>query len=115
MMPKPTEVIKRGEIYMVDWGKEAGVHPGLIIQNDMGNKYSANTIAAYITSTPARNYPVVVSFADHESGLEHGGTIDLAKIYTIPKRNLGTKKGHLSSLKMVDVDKAIMASLGIGG
>lgn len=111
-MPKSLE-IKRGDICMLDWGKDAGIHPALVIQNDVGNKYSDNTIVAYITSTPARDYPVIVGFADHESGLSHGGSIDMARIMTVPKNRLQEKKGRLSSLKMRYVDRAIMASLGI--
>ncbi len=110
-MPKPLEV-KRGEIYDVDWGKDAGLHPALIIQNDTGNKYSDSTIVAYITHT-IKDYPVLVNFKDHESSLEHGGSVDLGRIMTIPKSMLRDKRGRLSSLKMTQVDKAIMVSLGI--
>ena len=105
--------IKRGDIYDVDWGVGAGLHPALIIQNDTGNRYSSNTIVAYITSTPDRGMPVLVGFKDNESGLEHGGSIDLGRIMTIPKNMLHRKRGHLSSRKMPEVNAAIMASLGI--
>jgi len=110
-MPKPLEV-KRGEIYDVDWDKDAGLHPALIIQNDTGNKYSDSTIVAYITHT-IKDYPVLVNFQDHESSLEHGGSVDLGRIMTIPKSMLRDKRGRLFSLKMTQVNKAIMASLGI--
>lgn len=106
-------IIKRGEIYDVDWGKEAGMHPALIIQNDIGNKYSKNTIVAYMTSTPPRGLPVLVGFSDHESGLGHGGSIDLGRIMTIPKSMLCDKRGYLSIKKMPEINKAIMASLDI--
>ena len=110
-MPRSIEV-KRGEIYLVDWGKPTGKHPALIIQNDTGNKYSDFTIVAYITHT-VKDYPILVSFKGHESSLEHGGSVDLGRIMTIPKTMLGDKIGHLSSLKMSQVNKAILASLGI--
>lgn len=110
-MPKPLEV-KRGEIYDVNWGKEAGLHPALIIQNDVGNKYSDSTIVAYITHT-VKDYPVLVEFKDHESSLEHGGTINLSRIMTIPKSMLRDKRGNLSLGKMPQVNKAIQTSLGI--
>jgi len=111
-MPKSLEV-KRGEIYFVDWGKQAGEHPALIIQNDTGNKYSDYTIVAYITSTPAKGLPMLVGFKDHESSLGHGGSVDLGRIMTIPKSMLRDKMGRISSLKMPEVNKAILASLGI--
>ncbi len=105
--------VKRGEIYDVDWGEDAGLHPALIIQNDTGNKYSDSTIVAYMTSTPASNLPILVGFEDNESSLGHGGSIDLGRIMTIPKAWLRDKRGRLSSLKIPKVNKAIMASLGI--
>jgi len=111
-MPNSLEV-KRGEIYLVDWGKQAGEHPALIIQNDTGNKYSDSTIVAYITSTPDKGLPILVGFKDHESSLGHGGSVDVGRIMTIPKSMLRGKVGRLSSRKMPQVNEAILASLGI--
>jgi len=110
-MPRSIEV-KKGEIYLVDWGKPAGKHPALIIQNDTGNKYSDFTIVAYITHT-VKTYPVLASFKDHESSLGHSGSVDLGRIMTIPKTMLREKVGHLSSNKISQVNKAILVSLGI--
>lgn len=107
-----TTVIKRGEIYDVDWGKESGVHPALIIQNDIGNKYSDSTIVAYITHTK-KNYPVVVSFNSQESGLSDGGSVDLGRIMTIPKSMLKEKRGILSISKIPQVNIAIKSSLAL--
>ena len=104
--------IRRGEIYDVDWGEEAGLHPALIIQNDIGNRLGDSTIVAYITHT-VKNLPVLVSFKDHESGLRDGGSVDLGRIMTIPKSFLRGKRGRLSSLKMPQVKRAIQVSLGI--
>lgn len=110
-MPKPLEV-KRGEIYDVDWGKEAGLHPALIIQNDIGNQRSGYTIVAYITHT-VKDLPILVNFKDHESSLNHGGSVDLGRLMTIPKSLLRDKRGRLSSAKMSQVKQAIQMSLGI--
>ena len=110
-MPSFLEV-KRSEIYDVDWGRNVGLHPALIIQNDIGNKRSDSTIVAYITHT-VKDLPILVNFSDHESGLKHGGSVDLGRIMTIPKSLLRNKRGHLSSLKMSQVKRAIQASLGI--
>jgi len=110
-MPKPLEV-KRGEIYDVDWGKDSGIHPALIIQNDTGNKHSDSTIVAYITHT-IKDYPVLVTFKNHESGLEHGGQINLSRIMTIPKSMLRNKRGNLSTLRMPQVNEALKISLNL--
>lgn len=105
--------VKRGDIYWVDWGKEAGLHPALIIQNDIGNKHSDSTIVAYITSTPPKELPIIVGFKEHESSLAGGGAVDLGRIMTIPKSMLREKIGHISSRKIPQINEAILASLGI--
>lgn len=105
-------VVKRGDIYDVDWGKDSGLHPALIIQNDIGNERSNYTIVAYISHT-VKNYPIMVSFKDRESGLEHGGAVDLGRIMTIPKTMLRSKRGHLSSSKIPQINNAIKSSLGL--
>ncbi len=111
-MTEPLEV-KRGQIYNVDWGPESGPHPALIIQNDIGNRYSGYTIVAYITSTPAKDLPILVSFSDDESTLDHGGTIDLGRIMTIPKTMLLGEPAQLVESVMPRVDEALLGSLGI--
>jgi len=98
---------------MVDWGKPTGEHPALIIQNDIGNERSDYTIVAYMTHTPSKGLPMLVEFKNHESSLGHGGSVDLGRIMTIPKSWLREKVGHLSSNKIPQVNKAILASLGI--
>ncbi len=105
--------VKRGEIYDVDWGKDSGPHPALIIQNDTGNKYSSSTIVAYISHTRKDWLPILVNFNDDESDLADGGAINLGRIMTIPKSMLRGKRGRLDSGKIPEVNKAIMASLGI--
>jgi len=98
---------------MVDWGKDAGIHPALIIQNDIGNERGDYTIVAYMTHTPSQGLPMLVEFKNHESSLGHGGSVDLGRIMTIPKSWLREKVGHLSSNKISQLNKAIIVSLGI--
>lgn len=110
--------IKRGEIYRVDWergkgSEQEGVRPALIIQNDVGNKVSPNTIIASITTAPNPPYPFLVEFTKEESGLEKDGTVDLGSIITIDKMRLSDKCGQLPSRKMSEVDQAIKISLGL--
>ncbi len=116
-MPKPRE-IKRGEIYWVDWNpskgsEQAGVRPALIIQNDVGNEFSPNTIIAAITSAVVKPYPFVAPVTPSESGLDRHSTVDLASIITISKTRLRNKCGELSPAKMLEVDSAIKESLGL--
>lgn len=112
-------VIKRGEIYWVDWSpgrgsEQSGLRPALVIQNDIGNKYSSNTIVASITTAPVKVYPFVVPITALESGLPHDSIVDLASILTIDKARLRRKCGELNKAKMAEVDEAIKTSLGLG-
>lgn len=112
------ESIKRGEIYWVDWGRgkgseQSGMRPALIIQNDIGNKSSPNTIIASLTAAPNKPYPFLVKFTAHESGLNKDGAVDLASIMTTSKTRLGDKCGQLIGQKMLEVDRAIKISLGL--
>jgi len=110
--------IKRSEIYWVDWGEgkgseQAGIRPALIIQNDVGNTVSPNTIIASLTTAPNKPYPFLVEFTKGESGLKKDGAVDLAAIMTIDKMRLNDKCGQLTSRKMSEVDQAIKVSLGL--
>jgi len=111
-------VIKRGEIYWVDWSpgrgsEQSGLRPALVIQNDIGNQYSPNTIIAAITTAPVKPYPVIVMITAAESGLPKDSSIDLGTIMTIDQTRLGDKCGEISPAKMAEVDNAIKKSLGL--
>lgn len=110
--------IKRGEIYWVDWGpgrgsEMSGLRPALIIQNDVGNKFSPNTIVAAITTALEKPYPFMVRIIASESGLPRDSIIDLATMLTIDQTRLGEKCGELSQTKMAEVDEAIKTSLAL--
>jgi len=114
----PREV-KRGEIYWVDWNpsrgsEQAGNRPALVIQNDIGNKYSPTTIVAACTTAQAKSYPFVVFFTAKESGLPKGGSVNLAQMITIDKSRLRDKAGELTAETMNEVDEAVKSSLGLG-
>lgn len=110
--------IKRGEIYRVNWNpgrgsEQSGLRPALIIQNDIGNKYSPTTIVAALTTAVEKPYPFLVSVTDKEGHLPKDSTVNLAVILTIDKTRLGDKYGELSEANMAEVDKAIRVSLGL--
>lgn len=112
-MPKD---VKRSEIYWVNWNpgrgsEQSGLRPALIIQNDIGNKYSPTTIIAALTTAIEKAYPFLVRVTAKESGLPKDSTVNLATILTIDKNRLGDKCGELGKDKMADVNEAIKASL----
>ena len=114
-MPKE---IKRGEIYWVNWNpgrgsEQSGLRPALVIQNDIGNKYSATTIVSALTTAAEKPYPFLVKVTAKESKLPKDSMINLAVIMTIDKARLGDKCGELSEAQMAEVDVAIKVSLGL--
>lgn len=110
--------VKRGEIYWVDWSpgrgsEQSGVRPALIIQNDIGNRYSPTTIVACCSKADVKPYPFIVPATRQESGLPKDCKINLSAILTIDKSCLGDKCGKLSKEKMAEVDEAIKKSLAL--
>jgi mRNA interferase MazF len=73
--------VKRGEIYWVEFdpvkgSEQGGLRPALVVQNDIGNRYSPTTIVAAVTRTlPPKPYPFVVVFQPEESGLPQCGEL----------------------------------------
>ena len=110
--------IKRGEIYYADLSpvvgsEQGGVRPVLIIQNDIGNKYSPTVIVAAITSQLSKaKIPTHVELSAIEYNLPKDSVILLEQIRTIDKRRLKDKVSELDSLKMRQVNVAILVSLG---
>jgi len=110
--------VRRGEIYWVDFGtprgsEQAGKHPALVIQNDIGNENSTTTIVAGITSQKKPSYPFHVAITATESGLPKDSTTLLEQLLTITQDRLLQRCGRLSPDKMREVDQALMHSLGL--
>lgn len=111
--------IKRGQIVLVGFdpviGSEQGkTRPALIIQNNIGNKYSATTIVAPITSKVfSREYPTCVELYTKYSPLKKNSTILLNQIRTIDTSRIIKRYGVLDESIMKKVDDAIKISLGI--
>lgn len=109
---------RRGDVFTVDFepvrGHEEGkVHPALIIQNDIGNRYSPTTIVAAITSGERARYDVNVEIKPPEGGLVKDALVLLNQIRTVDKSRLGRYWGHLSDETMARVDEALKISLGL--
>lgn len=112
--------IKRGEIYYADLSpvvgsEQGGVRPVLIVQNDVGNKYSPTVIAAAITSrTDKSKLPTHIDVFADSFGLEKNSVILLEQIRTLDKKRLREKMGHLDESVMSKVNSAISVSFGLG-
>jgi mRNA interferase MazF len=111
----------RGDIVLVkfplitDYSKHKN-RPALIIQNNIGNRYSRNLIVASISSTiPPKRYPthLHVPKDDRETGLNKDSVIQFENILTIPKRLVVSKLGSIPDKYLDSVDNCIMISLGI--
>ena len=111
--------VKRGDIYYADLspvvGSEQGViRPVLIIQNDIGNKFSPTVIAAAITSkTDKSKLPTHIDVYAEKYGLARDSVILLEQIRTLDKKRLKEKMGHLDDDLMNRVNNAITVSFGL--
>lgn len=109
--------VRRGEIYYADLSpvvgsEQDGTRPVLIIQNDIGNKFSPTTIVAAITSKSDKaKLPTHVVV--HADGLATESVVLLEQIRTIDKRRLIRYSGKLDKAAMGMVDHAIIVSFGI--
>ena len=103
-------IVKRGDIYYADLSpvigsEQGGVRPVLIIQNDVGNKYSPTVIAAAITSKINKaKMPTHIELGAKEYGLNKDSVILLEQIRTIDKKRLREKIGRLDDELMLKVD-----------
>lgn len=112
-------IIKRGELYYADLSpvigsEQGGVRPVLIVQNDIGNKYSPTVIAAAITSQINKaKLPTHIEICAQEYGLQKDSVILLEQIRTIDKKRLREKIGHLDDELMDKVNEALNISFGL--
>ena len=109
--------IKRGSIYFANldpgFGSEqGGSRPVLVIQNNIGNRYSPTVIVAAITSKQKKNIPTHIK-VPIKHGLEKDSVILLEQLRTIDKRRLVKKIAELDENFMNHVDMVLKVSLGI--
>ncbi|MBR5284937.1 MAG: type II toxin-antitoxin system PemK/MazF family toxin [Clostridia bacterium] len=111
--------VRRGEIYYADLSpvvgsEQGGMRPVLIVQNDVGNRYSPTVIAAAITSQQNKaKLPTHIEISAKAVGLSRNSVILLEQIRTLDKRRLKEKMGTLDSRLMQRVDNAIAVSFGL--
>jgi len=112
------ESYKRGDLYFADLSpvvgsEQGGVRPVLIIQNDVGNKYSPTVIIAAITSQINKaKLPTHIELSADKYGLPKDSVVLLEQVRTLDKRRLKEKIGTIDNLKMKSVDNALLISLG---
>ena len=110
--------ITRGDVYFADLSpvvgsEQGGLRPVLVVQNNVGNKYSPTIIVAAITSQLSKaRIPTHIELPSHIYNLPKDSVILLEQIRTIDKRRLNEKLCTLDNRKMKEVDKAILVSLG---
>ncbi len=113
--------IKRGDIYYADLSpvvgsEQGGVRPVLIVQNNMGNRYSPTVIAAAITSQQSKTkLPTHIPIESGDCGLQKDSVVLLEQIRTIDKQRLKEKMGAIDENSMSRIDNAISISFGLQG
>lgn len=112
-------IVKRGDVYFADLSpvvgsEQGGVRPVLVIQNDIGNRFSPTVIVAAITAQIQKaKLPTHVEIDAKKYGFERDSVILLEQIRTIDKQRLTDKITHLDELMMNRVDEALQISLGL--
>lgn len=113
--------INRGDIYYADLSpvvgsEQGGVRPVLVIQNDVGNKFSPTVIVAAITSQLTKaKLPTHIELNKEKYNLVKDSVVLLEQIRTLDKRRLQEKVCSLDNSTMQSIEVAMMISLGITG
>ena len=111
-------MMKRGDVYYADLSpvvgsEQGGIRPVLILQNNVGNKYSPTVIIAAITSKIDKSKVPTHVPIGKDTGLTENSVALLEQVRTIDKQRLTDKITHLNEELMQEVDKALRISLGI--
>ncbi|MDV3428962.1 MAG: type II toxin-antitoxin system PemK/MazF family toxin [Bacillota bacterium] len=111
--------VRRGDIYYADLSpvvgsEQGGIRPVIILQNDVGNKYSPTVIVAAITSQINKaKLPTHVEISSEDYGLNKDSVVLLEQVRTLDKRRLKEKIGHMTEDDILKVDEALIISLGL--
>ena len=112
-------MIKRGDIFYADLrpvvgSEQGGIRPVLVIQNDIGNKYSPTVIVAAVTSQINKSkLPTHLELDAKEFGLSKDSVVLLEQVRTIDKSRLREKVCHLDDNFMWQIDRSLRVSLGL--
>ena len=112
-------IVKRGDIYYADLSpvvgsEQGGIRPVLVLQNDIGNKYSPTVIVAAITSQINKSkLPTHLSIRADQFGIAKDSVILLEQLRTIDKKRLRERVCHIDTDNMKKIDYALKISLGL--
>jgi len=112
-------IVKRGDVYFADLSpvvgsEQGGVRPVLVIQNDIGNRFSPTVIVAAITAQIQKaKLPTHVEINAKRYGFDRDSVILLEQVRTIDKQRLTDKITHLDDDMMLKVNDALNISLGL--
>lgn len=111
-------LVKRGDIYFADLSpvvgsEQGGVRPVLVIQNDVGNRYSPTVIVSAITSQLTKaKLPTHIELSSSQYNLPKNSVVLLEQIRTLDKRRLKEKITVIDDSKMKEINRALLISLG---
>lgn len=112
-------IVKKGDLFFADLSpvvgsEQGGIRPVLVVQNDVGNKYSPTIIVAAVTSqTSKAKLPTHVELKATQGGLSKNSVVLLEQLRTIDKQRLKERIGSLDDRQIPVVDEALGISLGI--
>jgi len=112
-------IVKRGDVFFADLSpvvgsEQGGVRPVLIIQNDIGNRFSPTVIVAAITAKIQKaKLPTHVELSAEAHGFERDSVVLLEQIRTIDKQRLTDKITHLDDETMKKVNESLSISVGL--
>lgn len=110
--------MKRGQIYYVDFGEgvgseQGGIRPAVVVQNDIGNKYSPTTIVAPITSRRGKKKIPTHFWLDKTAGLPRDSQVLLEQVRVVNKTRMIELVGEVSKSDQQGIDKALSISVGL--
>jgi len=112
-------LVKKGDIYFADLSpvigsEQGGIRPVLVVQNDVGNKYSPTIIVAAVTSQLNKaKLPTHVEIDAKDNGLSKKSVVLLEQLRTIDKKRLKERIGAIDEELLPNVNEALTVSLGI--
>ena len=112
-------IVKRGDLFYADLSpvvgsEQGGIRPVLVVQNDVGNKYSPTVIAAAVTSQINKaKIPTHIEISAETYGLVKDSVILMEQIRTIDKKRLKEKIGHADEELMERVNRALSVSFAL--
>lgn len=111
-------VVKRGDVFYADLdpiigSEQGGVRPVMVVQNNVGNKYSPTIVVLPISSAKKTNMPTHIRICGSKM-LPKNSIVLAEQIRTIDRNRLQNYVGSVGLEVMEKVDKAVKISIGVG-